>query len=123
MNMKRKANLFLSISLLTLVASSCKKDNHGPSVPNYTVPTTYSFSNVNLTTTNVLLAMADQIGARINLANTIPGTAVSAQDLKNMFNNTGNLFNDSSLKLNASGISLAAYCPASLKADLLNYFD
>ncbi|HEY4336870.1 MAG TPA: DUF4856 domain-containing protein, partial [Puia sp.] len=108
---------------LALIAS-CKKDNkNGPTTPTYTVPTTYNFSNFNDSNSVKLLLMADQIGAKINTANTIPGTAVSAQVLKDMFNNANGYFVDSSLKLNGSGLRLADYCSAAAKTDLLNYFD
>jgi hypothetical protein len=66
--------------------------------------------------------MADQIGARINTTNTA-GTVVAAQTLKDMFNNVNNLFVDSALKLNTSGLKLASYCAPSAAADLLSYFD
>jgi hypothetical protein len=118
--MKRLA---LFLPLLALIAS-CKKDNkNGPTTPTYTVPTTYNFSNFNDSNSVKLLLMADQIGAKINTANTIPGTAVSAQVLKDMFNNANGYFVDSSLKLNGSGLRLADYCSAAAKTDLLNYFD
>ena len=64
----KRANLLLSLSSLIIVAASCKKDN-SPSVPVYTVPTTYNFTNFNDTNTLKILAMADQIAAKINTAN------------------------------------------------------
>jgi Domain of unknown function (DUF4856) len=70
-----------------------------------------------------ILAMADQLVARINTANAQPNVAVSTQVLVGMFNNTGGYFNDSALRLNASGLSLASYFPAPEKTDILNYFD
>src|ERR1700744_4590756 len=101
--------LTLFLPLLVWIAS-CKKDNkNGPSTPTYTVPATYTFSNFNDSNSVKLLLMVDQIGAKINTANTIPGTAVSAQLLKDMFNNVNGYFTDSSLKLNGSGLRLAAY--------------
>lgn len=120
--MRRTNRLAITAISILLVVSSCKKDN-SPSIPNYTVPTTYNFANVNYSGQLVLLAMADQIVAKINLANTIPGTAVSAQTLKDMFNNVNGNFNDSALQLNASGLRLADYCSPLAKTDVLSYFD
>ncbi len=105
---------------------SCQKSNNsptGPTPPVYTVPTTYNFANFNDSNQLILLAMADQIVVAINQANTIPNTVVSSQTLTDMLNNTGGHFNDSVFKLNASGLKLADYFPASAKTDMLNYFD
>ena len=109
--------------LLLVIVSSCKKNNNNPVNTNYTVPTTYSFATFNDSNSLKLLAMADQLVARINTANAQPNVAVSTQVLVGMFNNTGGYFNDSALRLNASGLSLASYFPAPEKTDMLNYFD
>ena len=119
--MHQRTNLLTGFLFLTIVITSCKKNNT-PSIPNYTIPTTYNFANFNDTLQLKLLAMADQLVAKINLANT-PGTVVSAQTLKDMFNNVNGNFNDSALKLNYSGLRLADYCSPLAKTDLLNYFD
>ncbi|HEY4065016.1 MAG TPA: DUF4856 domain-containing protein [Puia sp.] len=121
--MNKRTHQILSIFLLTIVLGSCKKDNSGNSIPVYTVPATYNFVNFNDSAQLKLLAMADQIGAKINLANTTPNTVVSAQQLKDMFNNVNGYFVDSSLKLNASGLRLADYCSPAAKTDVLTYFD
>ncbi|MES1159523.1 MAG: DUF4856 domain-containing protein, partial [Bacteroidota bacterium] len=120
--MRRNSKLIFTALSVLLIVSSCKKDNT-PSTPVYTVPTTYNFANVSYSGQLVLLAMADQIVAKINLANTIPGTAVSAQTLKDMFNNVNGNFNDSALQLNNSGLRLADYCSPLAKTDVLSYFD
>ena len=117
----KRVNLFLSLSSLIIVAASCKKDN-SPSIPVYTVPTTYNFTNFNDTNALKLLAMADQIGAKINTASTA-GTIVDAQQLKDMFNNVNNNFLDTALKLNSSGLKLSGYCSAAEAQDVLNYCD
>ncbi|HEY4148976.1 MAG TPA: DUF4856 domain-containing protein [Chitinophagaceae bacterium] len=122
----RKTVISFSASALTIalfMTTSCKKDNNGTSIPVYTVPTTYNFTNVNDTNQLKLIAMADQIGVVVNLANTSPNTVVSAQKLIDMFNNVNNYFNDSTLKLNASGLKLSNYCSAAIRADMVNYFD
>jgi hypothetical protein len=113
--------LFIALFLLSFSWSCKKSDNN--TMPAYTVPTTYNFTNVNDANPLILLAMADQIVAMVNLANTIPNTAVSAQQLKDLFNNVNGQFNDSALALNASGLRLADYCSVLAQADLMNYFD
>ncbi len=112
---------FLVLFLSTFY--SCKKSNNDSSIPVYTVPTTYNFTNFNDSIQLKLLAMADQIGAKINLANSTPNTVVSAQQLKDMFNNANGYFVDSALKLNSSGLRLSDFCGAAAKADILSYFD
>ncbi len=113
------------ILLVTTFCWSCKKDknNATPVIPVYTVPTTYNFTNVDYSNQKKLLAMADQVVAAINISNSIPNIPVSAQALKDMFNNVNGHFNDSALSLNASGLKLSDYCSAAAKADLMNYFD
>jgi hypothetical protein len=118
----KKISCISLILLVTVLCWSCKKDNT-PSIPTYTDSTSYNYPNANYNTQLYVLAMADQLLAEINTANTIPGTPVSEQTLINMFNNTGSLFNDSALNLNGSGLALANYCPTAIKTDLLNYFD
>jgi hypothetical protein len=115
----KQITLSFCILLAAFSFSSCKKGASN----NYIVPTTYNFSNVNDTNQAKLLLMADQIVAAINLGNAVGGAPVSAQKLTDMFNNVNGNFTDSSLSLNTSGISLASYCPATAKADILNYFD
>ena len=106
-----------------IIISSCKKSNNNSLNTDYTVPTTYSFATFNDNNALKILAMADQLVAKINTANALPNVAVSTQVLVGMFNNTGGYFNDSALQLNASGLSLASYFPAPEKTDILNYFD
>ena len=107
---------------MIVLGSGCKKNNDN-NKKNYTVPTTYSFVNFSDSNQLKILAMADQLVAKINIANASPGIAVSAQTLTSMFNNTGGFFNDSALHLNTSGLRLADYFPAAEKADVLNYLD
>jgi hypothetical protein len=119
--MKRIDWLFLSSLFLAVVLNSCSKD-HAPSISNYTVPTTYNFANFNDSNVLKLLAMADQIAAKISSANTA-GVTVSGQQLKDMFNNVNGYFVDSALKLNSSGLKLASYCSSVAATDLSAYFD
>src|ERR1700733_13328278 len=120
--MKKITSISLAF-LVTIFCWSCKKDNSPSSNPTYTDSTSYNYPNANYSTQLYVLAMADQLVAEINTGNTIPGTPVSEQTLINMFNNTGNPFNDSALNLNGSGLALANYCSPAIKTDLLNYFD
>ena len=114
----------LSIAISALFHWSCKKDNtQTPANTNYPIPTTYTFAHFNDSNSLKLLAMADQIVAYINTANTIPNTPLSSATLTAMINNTGNPFNDSSLQLNSSGLDLAGYFPAPALTDMQNYFD
>lgn len=122
-NMKKPNYLAIVLSLAVFIGA-CKKDkNATPVNTNYTVPTTYNFTNVNYTNQQMLLAMADQIVATINTANSTPNTPIDAQVLKDMFNNVNSRFNDSALNLNGSGLKLSAYCSAAAAADMMNYFD
>ena len=118
----RKHTYLIFALLISIFAGACKKDkNTTSSIPAYTVPTTYDFMNVNYTNQQMLLAMADQIVATINTANTSPNTVVSAQVLADMFNNVNNRFNDSALNLNSSGLKLADYCSAAASSDMMTY--
>jgi hypothetical protein len=121
--MKRNSTISLCI-ISILLFGACKKNNSGDAtIPPYTVPTTYTFTGVNYNNQLELIAMADQLVAAINLANTTPGTAVSTQVLTDMFNNTGGYFNDSALQLNTSGLRLSDCFSTAAKTDILNYFD
>jgi hypothetical protein len=119
--MDKRTIIFLSFAALSFFIGSCKKNNGTPT-PVYTVPTTYNFANFNDSNVLKLLAMADQIAAKINTAN-MAGVTVSGQQLKDMFNNVNGYFVDSALKLNASGLKLANYCSSAAAADLSGYFD
>jgi hypothetical protein len=116
-NLKRASILAAIVGLCW----GCKKDTVTNTVY-YTVPSTYSFTNVNDSNQAKLLLMADQIGAAINLGNAT-GVIVSSQKLKDMFNNVNNYFTDSSYKLNASGLKLSAIAPANVVTDLNACFD
>jgi Domain of unknown function (DUF4856) len=109
--------------VLTILSYSCKKSNQSTVNTNYPVPTTYTFANVNYNTSLEVLAMADQVVAKINLANSSSNTVISAQQLDAMLNNTGGYFVDSALQLNSSGLTLASYIPAAELTNVLSYFD
>lgn len=119
--MKKNIGIF-PVFALVVSFGACKKSG-SPSPANYTVPTTYAFTNVNYSNQLALLGMADQLVAAINTANTIPGTPVSAQLLTDMFNNAGGHFNDSALQLNNSGLRLSDLFPTAARTAMINYFD
>ena len=95
--------------IAVLVGTSCKKDS-APSTPNYTIPTTYTFSNADSLTAKTILSMIGEIENAINVGNTA-GNVVSNTKLKGMFANTGGYFTDTTfnsttLHLNNSGVQL-----------------
>jgi hypothetical protein len=120
--MKKTILALSTLSVAIFMMSSCSKDKT-TDTPVYSVPTAYNFTNVSDSNQIKLLTMADQLVAKINTANSSPNTVVTAQSLLNMFNNSGAPFTDSVMSLNASGLKLADYCPAGMKADLISYFD
>ncbi len=122
----KKITLSFCILVAALSFSSCKKNSTGSPTnnnTNYTVPTTYTFANVNYSNQTILMAMADQLVAKINTANSVPNTPLTTTTLENMFTNTGAPFNDSALNLNGSGLNLSSYCTGAMKSDMQNYFD
>lgn len=107
--MKQSALAASTIAVALLAFSSCKKDeNNGPAVKEYTVPTTYSFSNVDFTKSNQLVKMTVEIDAYLKTANAGSTSTIVPLDqtkLNNMFANTGNAFND--VALNSAGINVS----------------
>ena len=105
-----KRILFPAIGLAALIFSvGCKKSDSN-STPNYTIPTTYNFSNADSLTAKTTLSMIAQIETAINLGNTA-GNVVSNTKLKSMFANQGGYFTDTTfnsnvLHLNTSGLQL-----------------
>lgn len=89
--------------------SSCKKDdnkNTDPAVKAYTVPKTYTFSNVNYTKSNQLAKMAVEIDAYLKLANAgSTKVTLDQSKLNNMFNNTASPFTDATLNTAAFNIT------------------
>lgn len=118
--MKNSYNL-LKLSILMLVItslSSCKKDDPDEA-EGYTVPTTYNFTRVNYSGQTNRLDMTTEL---INLMKTSKtGAVVNAQDLKNMFSNTGNPFADT--VLNSSGKQLKNKCYITDQTLIETYFD
>jgi hypothetical protein len=91
----------LSIGVASaLTFSSCKKDKDEEPAPvtppsGYTVPTTYSFANVNYGGQTLRLIMLDSISKYMATGNS--GVVLSAATMKNMYSNTGSPFNNPAL--------------------------
>ncbi len=105
-----KKILIFSGLLSALAFTACKKDEPKPlpqaePIPNvtYTVPTTYNFTNVNYSGQTSRLDMVAEIKTYMNTGNT-PFTVLSAQKLKDMYQNINTQFTSSAL--NTSGKSI-----------------
>lgn len=123
----------LPVSLL-LFTASCKKEKTpepeeetpAPSGPSYSIPTTYSFTGVDYTTSTQRIAMLGEMATYIRTAHTTTQTSqptLNAQTLKDMYVNAASPFTGAGL--NASGINLKnktsnAY---NLQTDFDTYFD
>lgn len=97
----------LMLGAVVTVSSCSNDDDSKPSVRNYTVPTTYTFANVNYTKSAQLVQMAVEMDAYLKTANT--GAAVVALDqakVTNLYTNTNSPF--STAALNGSGLKLSA---------------
>lgn len=87
---------------------SCKKDTKDPEPtptnptpsPSYTVPSAYTFSNVSYTGQLQRMEMLTELKSYMNTGNTA-NTVLSAQSMKDMYQNVNNPFSGSGL--NASG--------------------
>jgi hypothetical protein len=113
-----------AFAVITILSISCKKVNSSSQpIITYNIPTTYTFANVDYSNSLKILAMADQIVAYINTANTTPNTPISSTQLTAMLNNTGGFFKDTALQLNNAGLSLSSYLSAPALTDMLNYVD
>ena len=92
-----KSLLLFALGLSTIAFTSCSSDDENP-IPNppagYVVPTTYAFTDaagnntVNFSGQTDRLNQLGEMTALMKSANTA-GTAISAQDLKDMFANVG----------------------------------
>ena len=79
----KKSLLPLLVLGLALTIQSCKDKD-------YSVPSTYNFSNVDYSGQTIRLAMIDALVDAVKLGNT--GAVLNTSQLKNMYSNTGNPF-------------------------------
>jgi hypothetical protein len=96
--MKKFLPLIFFVFTISFI-SSCKKDKD----ISYTVPTTYNFDNVDYSGQTYRLSMITALVNEVKKGSTA-GTVLNAQQLKNMFSNTGNPFTNDTL--NTSGKQL-----------------
>lgn len=90
----------LLLGAVVIMAASCKKEETPQPVPTpnpggYTVPTTYNFSNVSYSGQTTRIIMLDSLSNYMKKANN--GDLLDASVMKNMYSNTGNPFNNSTL--------------------------
>jgi hypothetical protein len=94
-----KKTFLPSVFFLFLIAvQSCKKDKNS-----YEVPVTYNFTNVDYSGQTIRLQMITELVNTVKAANTA-GNVLNAQQLKNMYSNTGSPFSNDTL--NNSGKQL-----------------
>jgi hypothetical protein len=127
--------LALPVSMLLLTTSCKKKDTAepiteeetpAPSGPSYAIPTTYSFTGVDFTTSTQRIAMLGEMTTYIRTAHTTTQTTqptLNAQKLKDMYINAASQF--TTVGLSSSGIQLSDKTSNTfnLRSDFNGYFD
>lgn len=121
----RTSNIIITITVFSLL-QSCKK-NDGDTIPSYTIPATYNFTNADSLTAKTTLSMIAEIEAVIITGNT-PLTVVSASKLKSMYANQGGFFTDTTfngttLHLNTSGVQLKSQTISTAQTYVETIFD
>lgn len=103
-SLKKSLLIALPVAMLSV---SCKKEetpeptpSPASTAPTYTVPTTYTFTNVNYSGQTARLSMVGELVVYMKTGNT-SGTTLNAQTLKNMYANSGSPFTEAAL--NTSG--------------------
>jgi len=107
-----KHTILLSTLCLAVAFTSCKKKDPepapaNPSTPAYTIPTTYNFSNVSVTTSTNAIAMLGELAGYIKTTHTTTQTTqptLNAKKLKDLYANAASQFTNS--VLNGSNFSL-----------------
>jgi len=107
-------SLHLVVFSLILSLSACKKDTIDPTpeptptpTPSYTIPTTYTFSNADFTSSTKRIAMLGELTTYLRSTHTTTAATqptLNAQKLKDMYANAASVFSDASL--NNSGLQL-----------------
>lgn len=108
----------LSISAVLLITASCSKSDSDNTIPSYTVPTTYNFSNVDFSASTTRIGMVTEMS---NLMKNATTGVLDGAKLKNMFSNTGAPF--ATAGYNTSGLQVKDQCFALLQTDVSNYID
>ncbi|MDB5136944.1 MAG: hypothetical protein JWP37_3547 [Mucilaginibacter sp.] len=115
--MKKIITSITICSAVLLLAAGCKRSSSDP-VPNYTIPTTYNFSNANFADATTRLGMYTEMSGVMKTALTGP---ISATTLKNMFSNTNSPF--ATATYNTSGVQIKDQGAALYKTDVPNFID
>ncbi len=108
--MKTTLQLTFFALVTVLVFSDCKKttkEPEEPETPIYDVPTSYSFANADFSSSTQQIDMLGEITTYLRSTHTTTAASqptLSAQKLKDMYNNTNNPFSNTTL--NSSGINL-----------------
>ena len=135
MKLFEKTSLLITLPIsMLLITTSCKKDTVEPVVeetpaatgPSYNIPTSYTFSGVDFTTSTQRIAMLGEMTTYIKTAHTTTQTTqptLNAQILKDMYANAASQF--TAATLNSSGIDLKAKTSNAfnLQTDFDAYFD
>lgn len=116
----RKTFTALSISAVLLLTASCKKstDTAEDTVPVYTIPTTYNFTNVDFSASTTRLGMVTEMSNLMKVATT---GVVDGAKLKNMLTNASSPF--ATAAYNTSGLQIKDQTPALFQTDVLSFID
>jgi len=124
-----KVWLSLLAIVIGLMSTGCNK-NDNPAVQkpiDYTLPSSYNFSNVDSNAARIILSMVSEIEAYITAGNNA-GTVINTATLKSMLANTGGFYRDTvvsgvTLKLNASGVTIKSLVTPAAEAYVESIFD
>lgn len=103
---RKNLNALLLLAMATLAFSACKSDDDDSG---YTVPSTYTFDNVNYSGQTARLDMLAEMKGIMNEGN--QGTAVDAQALKNMYRNENTPFADADLNTTTKQLKSKTFEP------------
>ncbi len=118
----QSAQKIILFSLLLGTAVSCKKEKDEEPTPvptGYSVPTTYSFTNVSYSCQSGRIIMLDSISNYMKRGNS--GAVLDATVMKNMYANTGNPFGNAALDASGKQLKDKTYIPDQAYFD--NLFD
>jgi hypothetical protein len=121
-----KIIIYSAAAIMLLGSMSCKKNNPEPTQPEtlpsgpaYTIPTTYSFSVMDYTTTAQHLDMLSEITGYIKTAHSTTASPVlSASKMQNMYINSSSQFTAAALNSSTLSLSNITSNTFSLQTDL-----